>query len=92
MRWRRNSQVYNVSKFVLAASGSSLIPTEPTEMSPEPAVVGFEETLYHFAVQSRQTYASMFLGHLWYLNSATRGTVSNQYARHASESTSAGRS
>ena len=88
MHWRRTSQVCKGSVFMLAAAaGSSTISTEPaTEKSPEPAVVAFEEILCHLALQSNHAYVSMFLGHLWYLNSATRGTVSNQYAGHASES------
>ena len=87
MHWRRTSQVCKGSVFMLAAAaGSSMISTEPTEMSPEPTVVVFEVILCHLALQSRHTYVSMFLGHLWYLNSATRGTVSNQHAGHASES------
>ena len=39
------------------ASGSVMISVEPiAEMSPEPAVAGFEDSLYHFALQSMQTY------------------------------------
>ena len=81
MHWRRTSQVCRGSVCVLAGAGSSTISTEPAaEISPEPAVVAFELNLCHLALQSMHTYVSMPLGHLWWRKSATRGTVSNQYA------------
>ena len=70
MAWRRTSQVCRGSAFSLISVGpaamravsrasASMKSWEPTE-----TVLFFEVSLYHFAEQSRQTYASMCLGYL----------------------------